>query len=602
MAKSLFEVEVKDEAFKRFLELFEQYRTELKDTGADWEVQDGAIAAIIGGLQQMTAALVAQRRLEREQDEARRKQKEDEKQLYDLEKKRRDEIHKMYQDSLGIAKTVTGVTLDLFKWVGIGGILSGLIGAGGLWGLDRLAESATDQRKAALGYGISTAQKSALDIDYGKYVDVDPALESIASAKAQPGGGGWFARLGIKDWQNKDAAELLVEITRRGRELYKQTGGSQPLLDAYGATHFISMDRLRGLAGVKDDELYGRHGIESQYRQDVGDLQRSDDSSRAMQDFARQARRAGAEIENAFIILLTPVVGELKDLSKEITKFITDFAASHDMKALIQDVVLGLENFVSYLASKEFKDDVTTFMSDFHQLMTWLHDTLETLGIIKETPQEKANRPWRADDGAVKNLLDTNYNLQDAYKTAAAAEDHLAKHPVTWDQIQDAAKNSDPSLSRAASALAYFMRKGWTASQAAGIVGNLGAESGLQAHGPAGDHGTAFGVEQWHQDRINVFEAWAKANKRADFAHSDLNEQYDFVDWELRNKFTKVAEELKTIHKASEAGALVSEGLVRPSGGLVEAGRRGILSANVLVQISNKTGADVATQTKAQVP
>ena len=72
MPKSLFEVEVKDEAFKRFLELFDQYRTDLKDMGADWSVQGDAIGAITSGLQQMTAALVAQRRLEREQDVARR--------------------------------------------------------------------------------------------------------------------------------------------------------------------------------------------------------------------------------------------------------------------------------------------------------------------------------------------------------------------------------------------------------------------------------------------------------------------------------------------------------------------------------------------------
>ena len=595
MPKSLFEVEVKDEAFKRFLELFDQYRTDLKDMGADWSVQGDAIGAITSGLQQMTAALVAQRRLEREQDEARRKPREDEKALYEIEKRRRDEIHKMWVDSVGIAKTITGVTIDLFKWVGIGGVLSGLMGAGGLWGLDRLAESATDQRRAALGYGISTAQKSALDIDYGKYVDVDPALEAIASAKAQPGGGGWFARLGINDWQNKNAADLLVEITRRGRDLYKQTNGSQPLLDAYGATHFISMDRLRGLAGVKDAELYGPGGIESQYRGDVRDLERGDDTSRAMQDFARQARRAGLEIENAFIILLAPVASELKDLSKEVTKFITDFAASHDMKALIEDVVHGLEQFVTYLASPQFKTDITTFMSDFHQLMVWLHDTLQEWGIIKDTPQDKGNRESRTDArGTWDRLMDPTYNFADA-------DANLAAHPLSAKQIQDAAKDTDPgSIGPAAAAVAYFMRKGWNANQAAGIVGNLVAESGLQAHGAAGDHGTAFGVGQWHSDRIATFEAWAKANKRKDFAHSDLEEQYDFVDWELKNKFGNVAAELKGIQKATEAGFLISEGYERPKGGLVEANRRGIISANVLVLISNKTGADVATQAKAQ--
>jgi hypothetical protein len=47
----------------------------------------------------------------------------------------------------------------------------------------------------------------------------------------------------------------------------------------------------------------------------------------------------------------------------------------------------------------------------------------------------------------------------------------------------------------------YFQDNGLNKGAAAGVVGNLYVESGLNPHGPNGDGGIAKGLAQWHPDR-----------------------------------------------------------------------------------------------------
>jgi len=79
-------------------------------------------------------------------------------------------------------------------------------------------------------------------------------------------------------------------------------------------------------------------------------------------------------------------------------------------------------------------------------------------------------------------------------------------------------------------AMSYFMSVGWTKAQAAGIVGNLQAESQLATNPqPPGDGGQAYGIAQWHPDRQAVFKnVFGK-----DIHQSTFKEQMQFVHWEL---------------------------------------------------------------------
>jgi len=97
---------------------------------------------------------------------------------------------------------------------------------------------------------------------------------------------------------------------------------------------------------------------------------------------------------------------------------------------------------------------------------------------------------------------------------------------------------------------------GWTPDQAAGIVGNLKHESGFNT-GAEGDvgykGGSSFGVAQWRTNRLQTLKQKYGANWK------DLDNQLDFVNWELNNTHKKVGDKLRDTQGVYNTGALISD-------------------------------------------
>jgi len=111
-----------------------------------------------------------------------------------------------------------------------------------------------------------------------------------------------------------------------------------------------------------------------------------------------------------------------------------------------------------------------------------------------------------------------------------------------------------------AAAVKFFENKGWTHAQAVGIVANLKAESGLNPTS-VGDHGSAYGIGQWHPDRQNEFKKWTGK----DIRNATLNEQLAFVDYELRQGNEQNAgRKLQQATTATQAAAIITRFYERP--------------------------------------
>jgi hypothetical protein len=81
----------------------------------------------------------------------------------------------------------------------------------------------------------------------------------------------------------------------------------------------------------------------------------------------------------------------------------------------------------------------------------------------------------------------------------------------------------------AAAAHKFFVGKGYTPEQAAGIVGNLVHESGVNPYA-SGDNGTSGGLAQFHNERLTALRAYAASvGKPA----TDFQTQLEFIDREL---------------------------------------------------------------------
>jgi hypothetical protein len=106
----------------------------------------------------------------------------------------------------------------------------------------------------------------------------------------------------------------------------------------------------------------------------------------------------------------------------------------------------------------------------------------------------------------------------------------------------------------------FFRSRGWTDYQSAGIMGNLIGESNLRTNA-VGDGGKAFGVAQWHPDRQSNF----KRVFGKDIRRSTLQEQYAFVDWELRNTEKRAGAKLAASTNVKDATYSVMKYYERPA-------------------------------------
>jgi hypothetical protein len=119
---------------------------------------------------------------------------------------------------------------------------------------------------------------------------------------------------------------------------------------------------------------------------------------------------------------------------------------------------------------------------------------------------------------------------------------------------------------RSSAAMNYFTGRGYSKEQAAGIVGNLLAESklntGARNPGDGTDDTDSIGIGQWNSGRAKALKAFAAQN-HADWR--DFNVQLAFVDHELRTSESGAGNALKSARTVEEATAAMA-GYERPKG------------------------------------
>ncbi len=92
-------------------------------------------------------------------------------------------------------------------------------------------------------------------------------------------------------------------------------------------------------------------------------------------------------------------------------------------------------------------------------------------------------------------------------------------------------KFSPETLQKSKQFIDFFVEHGYTKAQAAGIVGNLHAESALITHRKQMEGGPGYGLAQWENPRQLDFERVMGKNIR----DSSELDQLNFILWELKN-------------------------------------------------------------------
>ncbi|HBV8527124.1 TPA: lytic transglycosylase domain-containing protein [Klebsiella pneumoniae] len=475
VAKSIVDIDVNDDKFVAFMERFREYQSalddlpeawrvaavgigesskqtekakgEAKELGAEFNAVAEAILTINSGIDRLNTNL------------------ED-------SKKKQDEFNKSTRSAKGFlsdatkdAKSLAGhikeATASLLSWGGIVGIFTGVLGVGGLFGINRLAATTGAQRFTSLGIGTSIGALDSTAINYQKALG-NPAgtLGAIRDSQMDLSKRWTFQAMGINN-PDQDPAKLLPQMIRNARDIFVQNGSTLQGAQAHGLTNFFTLDDLNRFKNMSDEEITA---MEKRAQQDARMLQITDQQARQWQDFNVQLDYSSQSIRNTFVRGLGPLTPQLSKLSDALSGAIDTVLKSPELGKWIDALAGGIERFGNYLASPTFKSDVESFMSGVERLVRvimkvlgWLDGGSSAMDDIK-SGSSFLNNDVQTDAGGnhfVKGgISDPN---------TPAASKWLARHlysltgtaPAEYDQyFLDAAKkyNVDPRWLKAIAA------------------------------------------------------------------------------------------------------------------------------------------------------
>ena len=379
VAKSIVDIDVNDDKFVAFMERFKEYQAALEELPEAWRVlahgatdatKETAKAKTEGDLlakafsEGASAILSINSGLERLTDSLDRANKSQE----DFNKKTRSSkgfLSDASKDAKSLAGHIRDATTSLLSWGGIVGLFTGVLGVGGLFGLNRLAATTGSQRFTSLGIGTSIGALDSTAINYQKALGNPTAtLGAIRDSQMDLSKRWQFQAMGINN-PDQDPAKLLPQLIRNARDIFVKNGSTLQGANAYGLTNFFSLDDLNRFKNMSDEEI---DAMERRAQKDAKLLQITDQQARQWQDFNVQLDYSGQSIRNTFVRGLGPLTPQLSKLSDALAGAIDTVLQSPELGKWIDGLAGGIERFGNYLASPEFTKDVDSFMSGIEKL------------------------------------------------------------------------------------------------------------------------------------------------------------------------------------------------------------------------------------------
>ncbi|HBY4289877.1 TPA: lytic transglycosylase domain-containing protein [Klebsiella pneumoniae] len=379
VAKSIVDIDVNDDKFVAFMERFREYQSALDDLpeawrvaavgigesskqtekakgeakglGAEFNAVAEAILTINSGIDRLNANLEDSNK---KQDEFNKKAGQGQ-----------GFINQAKKDAKELAGHIKEATASLLSWGGIVGIFTGVLGVGGLFGINRLAATTGAQRFTSLGLGTSIGALDSTAINYQKALG-NPAgtLGAIRDSQMDLSKRWTFQAMGINN-PDQDPAKLLPQMIRNARDIFVQNGSTLQGAQAHGLTNFFTLDDLNRFKNMSDEEITA---MEKRAQQDARMLQITDQQARQWQDFNVQLDYSSQSIRNTFVRGLGPLTPQLSKLSDALAGAIDTVLKSPELGKWIDALAGGIERFGNYLASPTFKSDVESFMSGVERL------------------------------------------------------------------------------------------------------------------------------------------------------------------------------------------------------------------------------------------
>ncbi|WP_427193099.1 lytic transglycosylase domain-containing protein [Serratia marcescens] len=378
-AKSVVEIDVQDEKFQAFLEKFNDYQKALEGLPEQWRgaaqgIGDSAkqTEKVLGSTEAITQAfndgVVAIASVNDGLDRLNGNLEKANKTQSEFNKKNRSAstfLGKASKDAKELAGHIKNATTSLLSWGTVLGLFSGLAGVGGLWGINRLAGSASAQRFTAMGLGTTAGGLNSSAVNYQKVLG-NPVgtLGAIRDSQLDLSKRWQFKAMGI-DNPDQDPAKLLPQMIKSARDIFVRNGSSQQGAEAYGLTNYFTLDDLNRFKKMSDAEI---DAMTKQAQKDEQRLQLTDQQLKQWQDFNIQLDRSKVGIENTFIRGLAPLTPSLTKLSDAVDGALDELLKSPELGIWIDGVSDGLKSFAGYISSGDLRKDFDSFMTSIQEM------------------------------------------------------------------------------------------------------------------------------------------------------------------------------------------------------------------------------------------
>lgn len=365
--KPIIVVDVDDSAFAKFQKAYKEYSDAVKKQSADWAKANGQIEK---GRRTASGFAAAVKSMSAEAG------------------KSVASFKKVAGWTKTIANNLSASVKSLLRMLSIGGVVGGLLGAGGLFGIGRLAGSADNARRQSQGFGISAGDLRAARTNYNRYIDADSALGGINDAQRDLSKRWTLSSLGFNQRQinSQSPADLLPQLLPKLVQAFKQGGGTLQGAEARGLTQFADIATLTRLSKLSPEEL---QKAGSQYQTDRNDLGNSDATLRKWQDLNAQLTRAGEKIQAVFIDGLEPLAPVIEKLSSSFAEWLKMALRNPEIGKWVNDFASGIERAGKYFTSPEAQEDFKSAIAGVKAFGNAIADVLKFFGYLPSAKKKE---------------------------------------------------------------------------------------------------------------------------------------------------------------------------------------------------------------------
>lgn len=398
----------------------------------------------------------------------------------------------------------------------------------------------------------------------------------------------WFFRMGGKTSDLKDGNTYLMARSKIISDIFKVDPGRAQLVASQMAVMDDQFNLLKQGPYVVNAQV---DAMEKLSAISAEDARQADELRKKFLQLERTFTLVGVKVVEALMPAIDQLVGYLQRLADWVASHKDDITGWIDgaVKALVEfgkeanaaaEAVGGWKNVLIGLAAIK----VLSMVSPLFSLASALGSVGSALGLIGGAAGATALTVLGGLGAALysPSLNTGEKEFMDQHRSTG-----------TWqgDPIQDArnSANAGDVKTRQQYLLSKLKAAGYSDAQAAGVIGSLMQESGLDPNAVNKASG-ATGIAQWLGSRATDF----KSQYGHSLKESSFGEQTDFMIWELANSEKRSGDIIKRAQTASQAAEFHAKLYERPGASEINLGRRQDYANGIYASIGQSNAASMA--------